>query len=98
MLSLRTDEYILSLRKYVENLTKQGLCFQLTNLEEPWGRCNASKKLDYAENYTLGGCALECKLTRVIDKCECKPYYFPGEFEICSYDMLVDCAYGEIGN
>ena len=64
---------------------------------EPWGRCNPTRTLEYYTNYTTTGCAIECRLHKVVEACSCKPYYYPGNFPSCTFDQLNNCAYVEIG-
>lgn len=70
---------------------------QIENLYAPWGKCDPARKLKYNENYTVDACGIECKLKRVVEVCQCKPYYFPGDFSICTFEQLQDCAFIEIG-
>ncbi|XP_067941758.1 uncharacterized protein [Watersipora subatra] len=67
-----------------------------TNFYEPWGRCDPERKLVYNEQYTVNACGIECKLARVVDHCGCKPYYYPGDFDICTFTQLSECAYIQI--
>ncbi|KAF6040558.1 ASIC5 [Bugula neritina] len=69
---------------------------KVSNLHPPWGKCNPERKLTYADHYTVEACAIECKLSRVVAQCQCKPYYFPGDFDDCSYEQLGQCAFIEI--
>lgn len=51
---------------------------EVENMEPPWGACNKSLRLKYANRYSFNQCAKECKLNAVVEECGCKPFYFPG--------------------
>ncbi|XP_072039719.1 acid-sensing ion channel 1C-like [Amphiura filiformis] len=62
------------------------------NLEPPWGKCNRSKTLEYYDKYTLSGCFIECRLTLIFEKCECRPIRYPGIAEVCTPYQTATCV------
>ena len=50
----------------------------MVNIGHPWGECDKHKRLKWSEFYSHEQCAVECKLKHVIEKCGCKPFWYPG--------------------
>ena len=50
---------------------------QVSNLEEPWGRCNKAAELKFSPSYpyTRESCLEECKVEEIKNICNCIPYY-----------------------
>ncbi|XP_071951626.1 acid-sensing ion channel 2-like [Antedon mediterranea] len=71
---------------------------KVETLDQPYGHCDKSLKLQYYRVYTVSGCLLECRLKNIVEHCGCRPIRYPGandhrectpkETEGCASDVL----------
>ncbi|XP_038056341.1 acid-sensing ion channel 1-like [Patiria miniata] len=65
---------------------------QFLNLEPPYGKCDASRKLTSFTKYTLEGCNIECRAQRIFEMCNCRLVRHPGTEVECTPKQTNNCA------
>ncbi|XP_071950722.1 acid-sensing ion channel 1-like [Antedon mediterranea] len=64
---------------------------KIYNLEEPFGDCG-TRKLEHVTPYSIMGCYLDCQTSYVINQCNCKNAFMPGDFPVCSPSQQFFCS------
>ncbi|XP_033108983.1 acid-sensing ion channel 2-like [Anneissia japonica] len=64
----------------------------VSNLDPPHGECDTFRTLTYYDVYTLSGCYIECRLSRILSECGCRPIRYPGNATECTPKQTTGCA------
>ncbi|XP_026098655.1 acid-sensing ion channel 2-like [Carassius auratus] len=66
---------------------------RLTYLPPPWGEC-VTRALDSGlfEVYSVSACRIECETRYIIENCNCRMVYMPGDSPYCTPEQYKDCA------
>ncbi|KTG42751.1 hypothetical protein cypCar_00010212, partial [Cyprinus carpio] len=65
----------------------------LTYLPPPWGEC-VSRALDSGlfQVYSVSACRIECETRYIVENCNCRMVYMPGDSPYCTPEQYKDCA------
>uniref|UniRef100_A0A8C1C5Z5 Acid-sensing ion channel 2 n=1 Tax=Cyprinus carpio carpio TaxID=630221 RepID=A0A8C1C5Z5_CYPCA len=66
---------------------------RLTYLPPPWGEC-VSRALDSGlfQVYSVSACRIECETRYIVENCNCRMVYMPGDSPYCTPEQYKDCA------
>nr|XP_055047944.1 acid-sensing ion channel 2 isoform X2 [Misgurnus anguillicaudatus]XP_055047955.1 acid-sensing ion channel 2 isoform X2 [Misgurnus anguillicaudatus] len=66
---------------------------RLTYLPPPWGEC-VSRALESGlfEVYSVSACRIECETRYIVENCNCRMVYMPGDSPYCTPEQYKDCA------
>ncbi|XP_060758030.1 acid-sensing ion channel 2 [Neoarius graeffei] len=64
---------------------------RLTYLPPPWGEC-VSQALGFFEVYSVTACRIECETRYIVENCNCRMVYMPGDSPYCTPEQYKDCA------
>ncbi|XP_027016903.1 acid-sensing ion channel 2 isoform X2 [Tachysurus fulvidraco] len=64
---------------------------RLTYLPPPWGEC-VSQALGFFEVYSVTACRIECETRYIVENCNCRMVYMPGDSPFCTPEQYKDCA------
>ncbi|XP_077475296.1 acid-sensing ion channel 2 isoform X1 [Stigmatopora argus] len=66
---------------------------RLTFLPPPWGECE-SKALDsgFFQVYSVTACRIDCETRYIVENCNCRMVYMPGDASYCTPEQYKDCA------
>ncbi|GAA6079898.1 acid-sensing ion channel 2 isoform X1, partial [Tachysurus ichikawai] len=68
----------------------------LTYLPPPWGEC-VSQALGFFEVYSVTACRIECETRYIVENCNCRMVYMPGDSPYCTPEQYKDCAEPALG-
>ncbi|XP_065111570.2 acid-sensing ion channel 2 isoform X2 [Paramisgurnus dabryanus] len=66
---------------------------RLTYLPPPWGEC-VTRALESGlfEVYSVSACRIECETRYIVENCNCRMVYMPGDSPYCTPEQYKDCA------
>ncbi|XP_076851881.1 acid-sensing ion channel 2 isoform X3 [Brachyhypopomus gauderio] len=66
---------------------------RLTYLPPPWGEC-VSQALDsgFFQVYSVTACRIDCETRYIVENCNCRMVYMPGDSPYCTPEQYKDCA------
>ncbi|XP_077990153.1 acid-sensing ion channel 2-like [Glandiceps talaboti] len=62
-----------------------------TNLPPPHGQCR-ERELKYYSKYSQNACQTECETDYLVNQCNCREFYMPGNASMCNPQELYECA------
>uniref|UniRef100_A0A8C6USI8 Acid-sensing (proton-gated) ion channel 2 n=1 Tax=Neogobius melanostomus TaxID=47308 RepID=A0A8C6USI8_9GOBI len=66
---------------------------RLTYLPPPWGECEwRALESGFFEVYSVTACRIDCETRYIVENCNCRMVYMPGDASYCTPEQYKDCA------
>ncbi|XP_043910997.1 acid-sensing ion channel 2-like [Protopterus annectens] len=71
---------------------------RLTYLPPPWGDCQSSPlDSDFFPVYSITACRIDCETKYIVENCNCRMVYMPGDAPYCTPEQYKECAEPALG-
>uniref|UniRef100_A0AAY5EDY1 Acid sensing ion channel subunit 2 n=1 Tax=Electrophorus electricus TaxID=8005 RepID=A0AAY5EDY1_ELEEL len=66
---------------------------RLTYLPPPWGECvSGAPDSGFFQVYSVTACRIDCETRYIVENCNCRMVYMPGDSPYCTPEQYKDCA------
>ncbi|XP_026862239.2 acid-sensing ion channel 1A isoform X1 [Electrophorus electricus] len=66
---------------------------RLLYLPPPWGTCKAKLlHSDFFSTYSISACRMDCETRYLVENCNCRMVYMPGDAPYCAPELYKECA------